>query len=94
MIRPAILAALLLTLIWWLHLEHVDPRYHGRRTSEWLLELNNLWEDEMKVAEHAVFTLGERAIPQIKKSFYATEPEWKRNLYDWIESKPKWKIER
>jgi len=92
--RPAILAALLLALGWWLHLEHVDPRYQGRRTSEWLLELNNLWEDEMKVAENAISTLGERAIPQITKSFYATEPQWKTDFCDWIEAKTKWKIER
>ncbi len=92
--RPAILAAMLLALIWWLHLEHVDPRYNGRRTSEWLLELNNLWEDEMRVAEHSISTLGERTIPQITKSFYAAEPQWKANLYDWIEAKTNWKIER
>jgi len=93
-LRPAILATLLLALIWWLHLEHVDPRYNGRRTSEWLLVLNSENEEEVKEAELAIFILGERALPQITKFFYATEPEWEDDFYDLIEDKTGWELKR
>ncbi len=93
-IRPAILAALLLAFIWWLRLEHVDPRYQGRRTSEWLHALNSDSEEEIEQAEQAVFILGERAVPQVSKFFFARELEWRTKLYDWIEHKINWGPER
>lgn len=93
-IRPAILAALLLALSWWLYLEHVDPRYNGRRTSEWLIALNSDDEAEVKEAEVAIFVLGQRALPQITRFFYATEPEWKGDLYDLIEEKTGLELKR
>jgi len=87
------LAALLLALGWWLYLEHVDPRYNGRRTSEWLLALNSENEEEVEQAELAIFILGKRALPQITKFFYTPESEWKEAFFEWVEEKTGWELE-
>ena len=92
-IRTAILAALLFSLSWWLYLEHIDPRYNGRRTSEWLQALRSD-DDDVKAAELAIFVLGEKAVPQVSRCFFAHEPQWKTEAFDWIADKTNWEIKR
>ncbi len=88
------MAALLLALSGWLYLEHVDPRYDGRRASEWLRALTSDYPGETKDAELAIFMLGERAIPQISRFYFTREIEWQEQLLEWIADKTDWKIER
>ncbi len=86
-IRPAILAVLLLAFSGWLYLDHVDPRYEGRRASEWLQTL--FGGPEEKAGRQAIDHLGEKAIPQIKKLFYAHRSEREAKLIYWINAKLK-----
>lgn len=83
-IRTAILATLLFSLSWWLYLEHIDPRYNGRRTSEWLKALNNGDKEEVMDAELAIFILGEKAVPQINRLFFTRDNEKRDMVLAWL----------
>jgi hypothetical protein len=82
--RVAILAVLLISLTGWLYLEHIDPRYHGRRTSEWLLAFDSKDAEEVKAAKSAIFQLGEKAVPQISRLFFARDDEKRNAMFAWI----------
>lgn len=88
------MAALLFALGGWLYLEQVNPRYHGRRTSEWLLALKSENKEQAKDAELAIFMLGESAVPQIEEFFYATESQRMMDIFAWIEAKTNWEMKR
>jgi len=93
-ISVAILAVLLLSLSGWLYIEHVDPRYNGRRTSEWLRVIQSDSEQEHEQAKQAVSALGERAVPQITRLFFARDNKKSDILFQWIREQIRWKIKK
>src|SRR5262245_22666561 len=75
--RPAALGVLALAAVGVLFiLWSREPSYQGKMLSQWLGEFNRIPPDQpAPEAEEAVRTIGERALPFLLSSIWATEPQ-------------------
>jgi len=87
----ALLGIALIAFAWWILRDPSDPRYQGKRLSEWLKNydhyrpsVNDLWVDQMRQTDEAVRNLGTNCIPLLLRLMEAKDSRLKTRMFEFL----------